>query len=416
MTTKRKTLTLIIVGILIVAVVAFGVVQALQPKTTAVQTAVLAAQSLVRTIVIDGSLEAADSYETTLNLSQKVIKVVHPAGDTVAAGDVLLQLDTADLEYQLDKAVLNRDLLKLSVANARKQARISLQIAQINYNQARKNYSDALDKYDDDLISKLARDQAYSARQTALNQLELAQSQYDNLNLKSAQSEQKKQIDAASLDIANLKRKISESTIVSPIAGKVTVLDARENQLPAAGANFVQVVDLSGLKITSLVNQYDVVQLVPGQKVSLQIKGLAATFSGSITTIADVETQASSAVSSEPKYELTISLDWPDGAADGAANDPASRLKPGYEAKATVTTQEKPGAVAVGLADIRRENDQAFVFVVEAGKAVKKPVTTGLETTDQIEIVEGLAAGITYIISPPAELADGDLVEPQAAD
>lgn len=405
MKTRGKKTALILILALVLTGVAFGVSQALQPTVTPVTTTTLGPRSLARKLTVSGRLEAGSTFDSTLGSTQKVTKVNFQTGATVVAGDVLVELDTADLAYQLDKAVLNRDLLKVSLANARKQSAVNLDTAKVAYSQARKNYEDAQDKYRDDLVTRLVRDQADSARKTAQNQLKLAQLQYDSLQAKSSSSEYRQQLAAAELDIANLKRKIADSTIRSPIAGTVTQLDALAGQLPTQQTSQVQVVDLSRLVIKAYVNQYDAVQLQAGQPVSFLVKGLRETFSGSVTAIGDVAATAAGN-SNEAKYEVSIAI-----GSSQTNSSAAGLLRPGYDIEATVTVQTAPAALAIDAADIQTLADEQFVYVILDGLAARRRVETGLETDDAVEITAGLMSGETYITHPPQDLAAGDRVQ-----
>lgn len=248
-----KKIVLIVLLVLILAAGGFGVWKVMQPKVTAVTTAAVERRDIAQTIVISGRLEANDTFETALSLSQKVQTIVKKEGDPVKAGDVLIQLDTTELAYQLDKAVLNLDLLKLSTVNARAQAAISLDTAKVAYDQAVKNYEDARKKYNNGTVTRLVRDQAETAMKTADNQVKLAQATYDSLDLDAAGSDRRKQVEAATLDIENLKRKIADSTIRSAIAGQVSVMEARAGQFPTQQTSQIQVVDLSRLMIKSRI-------------------------------------------------------------------------------------------------------------------------------------------------------------------
>jgi len=51
------------------------------------------------------------------------------------------------------------------------------------------------------------------------------------------------------------------------------------------------------------------------------------------------------------------------------------------------------------------------VFIVEDGKAIRKPVTTGLGSAGgEVEIRKGLIGGEDLILNPPEQLKDGDRV------
>lgn len=58
------------------------------------------------------------------------------------------------------------------------------------------------------------------------------------------------------------------------------------------------------------------------------------------------------------------------------------------------------------------------VFVIAGGRAVKRPVKTGATSTlaggaQGVHIEDGLIGGEDLIVSPPADLKDGDRVKPK---
>jgi HlyD family secretion protein len=56
------------------------------------------------------------------------------------------------------------------------------------------------------------------------------------------------------------------------------------------------------------------------------------------------------------------------------------------------------------------------VFVVENGKAVKRPVTASKGTAREVEVRDGLIGGEDLIINPPSSLQDGERVKPIEAE
>jgi len=405
-TKSTKKIVRIVLLVLILAAGGFGVWKVMQPKVTAVITAAVERRDVAQTIVISGRLEANDTFETALSLSQKVQTVVKKEGDLVKAGDVLVQLDTTDLAYQLDKAVLNLDLLKLSTVNARAQAAISLDTAKVAYDQAVKNYEDARKKYNNGTITRLVRDQSETAMKTAENQVKLAQATYDGLDLDAAGSDRRKQVEAATLDIENLKRKIADSTIRSAIAGQVSMIEARAGQFPTQSTSRIQVVDLSRLMIKADVDQIDVVRLQAGQKASVKVKGLTRTFVGSITDISEVVSSQSGAAT-DPKYEVTITLD---PSAPENADAEGSGLKQGFEVDASVAVQERKAVLAVPLTSVQTKSGQSTVWLAVDGKAVQRSVKTGIKSSTLIEVAEGLSEGDRVITAPLGSLQEGALV------
>ena len=78
----------------------------------------------------------------------------------------------------------------------------------------------------------------------------------------------------------------------------------------------------------------------------------------------------------------------------------------GVEVRVAVGRRE--GATIVPARALRRgEEGKTEVVVVERGKAVIRPVTTGLAEGDRVEVVAGLSAGETVVVDDPLGLADG---------
>jgi membrane fusion protein (multidrug efflux system) len=86
------------------------------------------------------------------------------------------------------------------------------------------------------------------------------------------------------------------------------------------------------------------------------------------------------------------------------------RLKAGMFATGEILTGVVQQAILVPAASVYRDDRSAkssFVYVVEGGKAIRRPVRIGRETDSKLEIVEGLNPGDLLIAEQSIELADG---------
>jgi multidrug efflux pump subunit AcrA (membrane-fusion protein) len=71
-------------------------------------------------------------------------------------------------------------------------------------------------------------------------------------------------------------------------------------------------------------------------------------------------------------------------------------------------------AVVVPAAAVYRSavpGQDSYVFVIDGGKAVRRPVQLGRETGDRLEIVSGLKPGDALVAEQRIELAEGVRVE-----
>ncbi|MDX1643685.1 MAG: efflux RND transporter periplasmic adaptor subunit [Thermoanaerobaculia bacterium] len=89
------------------------------------------------------------------------------------------------------------------------------------------------------------------------------------------------------------------------------------------------------------------------------------------------------------------------------AANPDGRLIPGAFAEIELTIRSVDEALAVPSIAVLPEMGGKKLFVLEDGRAVARPVQTGIRTTDRVEIVDGLAPGERIIVSNVARLSSG---------
>jgi multidrug efflux pump subunit AcrA (membrane-fusion protein) len=85
----------------------------------------------------------------------------------------------------------------------------------------------------------------------------------------------------------------------------------------------------------------------------------------------------------------------------------ARRLKPGFMARVTFRFAERPGVIFAPSSAVVGTGEARAVFVVEGGKAQRRPVRLGQESGEKVEIIDGLAVGETIVAVGAADLRDG---------
>jgi multidrug efflux pump subunit AcrA (membrane-fusion protein) len=84
-------------------------------------------------------------------------------------------------------------------------------------------------------------------------------------------------------------------------------------------------------------------------------------------------------------------------------------------AETTLTLEARDNVLAVPLEAVSREGDQTSVDVVSADNKVEvRPISVGLETSTDAEIVSGLAEGESVVASDRSGLKPDESVSPQA--
>lgn len=430
MKSKKKVIVIVALVLVIAVISGIRIFATSRDKAKEVDMAKLGKKNISQVISVTGNIEAKDKEEIALSTAQKVTKVYASEGQLVHKGDLIVQTDITDLQYQLRKAELSYDIAgmnlkklqdstqksdKKSLENAVKQAEINLQDVQNSLAEAKRKFDQSQSLYDSGMISKEDYEAAKKTYTDTQNKVELSQIQLDNAKNSLADygtdradqiAEQQKQLSMSKADIDNLKEKIAQSTVKSNIDGKIVKLDIKENQYPTVENNTIAIYDLSLYKVVVEVSQYDAVSIDLGQKTTLKVKGLDKEYTGTVSKIDEAAEITVSGTNKEAKLKIEITVDNPD-----------DKIKVGYETDADITLKEAPNTLAVNFEAVQQDKDgKKYVYVVENNKVVKKYVKTGLETDFEIEITEGLKEGDMYITNPVIGLKEGDTVKQAQAE
>jgi RND family efflux transporter MFP subunit len=91
--------------------------------------------------------------------------------------------------------------------------------------------------------------------------------------------------------------------------------------------------------------------------------------------------------------------------------NPGGKLRPGLYAYATVVVEEHPDVLTVPTTAIVQEKVRAFCVTVADGKAVRRPIETGLSDGTRTEVTSGLQGGEEVVKASAASIIDGQPVE-----
>ena len=95
--------------------------------------------------------------------------------------------------------------------------------------------------------------------------------------------------------------------------------------------------------------------------------------------------------------------------------NPGGKLRPGLYAYATVIVEEHKDVLTIPSTAVVQDKDGSFCVTVVDGKAVRKPVETGLNDGIRTEVVSGLEKSELVVKANAASLSDGQIVKVQGA-
>jgi len=397
----------------------------IKPKEVTIEKVIK--KNLTETTIATGNIEAKYRNNIILNSTQKVLKIGVQEGQAVKKGDVLLILDSSDLENQLQKFQINLENAKLTLnqmlktglaaeksasENSLSQAKYSVENAQRKYDDLKKKYAQNEVLFSSGVIAQSQLDESKKNSEDATTELKSAEDSLTNakniLNDTNNNSEnkilnQKNQIALIQNDIENYKKKIDDSKIVANIDGKVIKIDAKENQFPSSGDQII-IDDVSEYKVAVDLTQYDALKVAKGQKANIKIKGSKDSYSGTVTEIGQLAEVKTAISGGNQEYKVKISV---------VIDNPKEEVKSGYETDVQFIFKEKDESIAIGFDGIKEDKTtgQKYVYVVNSNNIVsKKYINVGIESEYYVEITEGLGEGESYVLNPPESLIEGDLV------
>lgn len=90
-------------------------------------------------------------------------------------------------------------------------------------------------------------------------------------------------------------------------------------------------------------------------------------------------------------------------------------LAPGMFGRFSIAYEEHSNAVVIPSAAVVREDNELVVYVVENGSAIRRTIQTGIESGGLVEVISGLSADDSIVLSGQAQLRDGTRVMASAA-
>lgn len=356
---KKGVIGLLVLAVA-VAVVIFAFSNGKSSKPSDVKLVKVERGEIVEKAMAIGTIQPYREIQVKSKISGIVKKMHVEIGDSVREGDALLDIlpQPTPLEYT--------------------EAKRSVEIAQVSFDNATTTFERSKELYAKQLISQ----SEYDAKKTEYDQ--------SQLQVKLAQ-ERMQLIDQGSLKSSNLK---VESTIRSPITGSVLSKNVNEGDpvVPLTsyqdGTAVITLADMHDLIFRGTVDEIDVGKLKEGMTVTIKIGALPNdTISGTLYKISPKARKQESATVFDVEVKLPATE--------------RTRLRAGYSANAEIIIKQAKDILTVPERVIDFRGDSAFVMVQDSmGNKERRPVETGLSDGITIEVTKGLKEGETLTEKP----------------
>ncbi|SCY17979.1 RND family efflux transporter, MFP subunit [Butyrivibrio hungatei] len=455
---KKKWIVIGVVALLLIFFIVKGVLGA-KNAVTIVETADIKKGTIENILSVSGTVESAETKSYFADVAAPVEKLNVKVGDKVSNGDVLYTFNEKELnlaEKQAQLAIKQAKgsysaLFPETAAADRKYAegmnaqqindRIDAITAEINAlndkitektNRMEKTLSDLnktkLDLDQDGVLDGTEEDFDYNERRENDEQVALALNEaiadvnyaiaHDSeikgwndqiTNLKEEQSHlttaKASQVNGgqvqstkASLETAQLtqgdaiaKLEAAKGGVKADFNGVVTEVDIVEGATVASGTKIVTLANLDDVQVNVQVSKTDLPKISVGQKVDIKING--KDYNGEILQISGSATKNANGVAVvDTKIKVT---------------NPDKDIILGVEANNKIHAEKADNTIVLPYEYVVTDAEGDYVFVLENGTAVKKPVKIGISTSTEAQITEGLTENDKVITTNLDTLTDG---------
>lgn len=193
--------------------------------------------------------------------------------------------------------------------------------------------------------------------------------------------------------LSTLNTQLSQTNIVSPMAGVVDMVNIKVGEMASPGVGVVRIVNLSNLKVSAKVSDTYAASVKKGDEVIVKFPDLKKEYKARVTFV-------STAV--DP-LSRTFTIE---------ANLPSDRnIKPNMMAQVQINDATSKNALVIDQNFVQNteKGNVVYVAATEGNKKVAKAreVKTGLSYNGKIEILSGLSAGDQLITLGYQEVSDG---------
>jgi HlyD family secretion protein len=388
-TSKRRTwLSVGAIAVALAIIPVFTRPGPLRVRTTTVERGPI--RSLIST---NGKVEPIRYFEAHSPAATTVKHLFVKEGDHVRQGQLLLQLDDADLRSQAARAqaqikAAQADEADVDTGGTREEM-LTLDTQLIKARSARDTAQRNLDAF-----RRLQQQGAASAGEVKQAEDTLRQAQADATLLEQKKKDRYSRPEVAKVQALGAGAQaaydaaedaLRKSSVRAPFDGIVYALPVKQGAYVQPGDLLLQEGNLSQMLVRAFVDEPDIGRLAAGEKIEVTWDALPGRiWNGVVSTVpSTVKLRGARNVG-----EVTCTLDNHD-----------LRLLPNVNVGVTVITAEHTGVLTLLREAVRMDDTKPYVYRVVDGELKRREVEVSLQNLTQVEITAGLPENSVVALS-----------------
>jgi HlyD family secretion protein len=397
---------------------------------------------VARGVEFSARVQPASSETLSFQTDGRVYKINIKEGDLVKQGDVLAELDLTTLKTQLEQETIRLRTAASVLSNTMQTFSDTLRLAQLDVEQARLRYElsqiraggstavlnndlTRLDKRIADIRESIrqAREQFNQAGaanaekiledalvereklvanlsdaergQRALDlesQVLRADLERSEINLRrqrgTADLAQIEAVETARIAVEATQAKIDNGSLIAPFDGEVGLISAKVGEIVNALAPLMVVARPGELELVGSPSEEQLAEISVGQPVVVRFVTVGA--EPQMGTIAKVPLIGNDSGSNNQSRARAVRIKLPEGV----------KLESGEIARISTFTASREDVLWIPPQGLRTFRARSFVVVKNGdGTESRRDVKTGLQSTDRVEIMDGLKEG-DIVVAP----------------
>ena len=373
----------------------------------AVHVATVERGSIRSMVSTNGKIEPIENFEAHAPIATVVKHVLVKEGDHVRKGQLLLQLDDANIRSQAAHAQAQMTTAQsdqTEVATGGTHEELLTLDAQLT---KARNERDAAQR-NLDSFNRLQQQGAAAPGEVKQADDRLHRAQADVTLLEQKQKERYSQSEIAKVHAQSSEAQaaytaaedaLTKSSVRARYDGIVYSLPVKEGAYVQAGDLLLQEADLSRVQVRIFADEPDVGRLAPGQKVEITWDALPGRiWNGTLSTVPST-------------VKLRVSRNV--GEALCVLDNHDLRLLPNVNVGVTIITAEHSGVLTLQREALRIDDSKPYVYQVVDGRLRRREIDISLQNLTRVEITSGLPENAVVALTADGSkpLSDGAAVK-----
>jgi multidrug resistance efflux pump len=360
---------------------------------------------MIQDLTYLGTLESDTKAMLSPKVTGNITSINVSEGDIVSEGDVLIQIDSEQLEAKLQTVEQKRNLLYETISyldseiggfhstnplvSKLQSARLSLDFQELEVEKLRT-------LYDAGAVSKSQLDQGEHQLQSMRLQVqELEHTMNSNYNkLQQERDLAQAQLGELEASIDEMELSLRDTSIKAPFDGQITQIMVSVGELASPGRALASLDNVHQLRIVTQVGESDLQKIRKGMDVEVTLSGYDDPIEGQVS-------YKSGSVNPKTRIgEVRVDLELPE-----------EQIVIGSSARIRILLDSSKNEIMIPSSAVKTLETGMVVYVYnDKGRVYERKVTIGNSIDGQYQVIEGLAEGDVIAVRNIQSLSDGTLV------